>query len=759
MSSQQPADKGRIRYTNVPLFPADMPDSERLECLRAIGRRHELQFTDSFAELQRRLVLCDPVALLSAFSFYGDRAPAEDDEEGSEWWLLQHDIELLQALVLRHRPGEFKPSPLYPPDFIVLHLLLQGATESYGFRRLAKLDTSATMEDRQLTRAIETMRMHTEGIRNWGYPQQVFRIAKGIFAKLEDDIEAELGFRVASLVDMFLELVEEIRRRAIAHMEQLRPVWNAGTIEDALREYYEASPGMDGTPEVVGDTVAKRGASLADVKNMIVSHANLRLPSVYTLGIRDFTDAYPGPISGGSMTAILSAWSLSFGELADEDPEHLFLGNPVWTRPLVRLGEGQYLWPIPGLFLSFCLEMIERLVERSPRMLERYYVQRSKYLEEESCRLLASSIPSAQAHRGSLWTDPSDGKEYENDVLLVVDTHCLVVEAKGGRVGDAARRGAAESLGDALEELAVSPSEQARRFAEFLSRCPGVHTFPTRRGVVNSVDTSAVRVYGRLNVVQESVPVLAARWRDLAEAGFIPAAAPPTPTMPLADLEIVLHILGDPASVVHYIIRRGELEEHADICGDELDLLAFYLDSGFNIGEAEFNGTPLFLYGLSAQFDSYFMAEWTREDAPTIGRRLTPLWRDMLARLRQRSPTGWLDLAYHLLCVAYEDQVAFEAEFANSEKAVQSASSDSGCKDMVNLPNGPTQRRVAIVGLAYKGISARTRNERMGEAAKICLDRDAATEAVVIGRDVDAPAYPYSVIGLIRSERSEVAPE
>jgi hypothetical protein len=608
------------------------------------------------------------------------------------------------------------------------------------------------MEERQLIRLVETMRTHTEGIRNWGYPQQVFRITKGIFAKLEDDIEAEFGFRVANLIDMFLNLVEVVQGRANAHIEQLRPVWEADTIDAALREYYEAFPEMEGTPEEMAEMAEQRGASLAYVKGMIVSHGDLRLPSVYTLTASDFADAYPGSIEDEPLKAVLSAWSLGLGDLAVEDPEHLFLGNPVWTRPLIDLGEGRYLWPVPGLFLSFCLEMIERLFGRDQRMLERYYVQRSKYLEEETSRLLAASLPSAQVHRGSLWTDPSDGKEYENDVLLILDSHCVVVEAKGGRVGDAARRGGSLSLGDALEELVVAPAEQAQRFVEFLSRNPGQHSFQTRSGVVNSIDTTEVRVFGRLSVVLEALPVLAARWPDLTEAGFIPPSGPPTTTMTLADLELVLDVLDDPASVIHYFQRRTEFEEHAEVCGDELDLLAFYMDRGFNIGVAEFNGTPLFLYGLSPEFDAYFMGQWTGESAPKVERKLTPLWRDMLTKLQQKSPAGWLDLAYHLLCVAYEDQLGFEAELAKREEAVRATPSDPDCRNMVNLGNGPPQRRVAIVGLAYAGLDRAARNERMGEAAAVCMERDDAEEAVVIGRDVESTRYPYSVIALIRAE-------
>lgn len=752
MSTRQPDDESGIEYTGLPVFPPNLTDRERVECLREIGRQHDMKFVDCFTELRNRMMFCDPVVLLSAFSFYGNRPPGEGNGEGSKWWLLQHDLELLQGLLLQHRLAEFGRRHVLPQDFIIMRLLLQGATESSGFRRLATLDTSAKVEDRQLTRMRETMRMHTEGIRNWGYPQQVFRISKGIFAKLEDDIEAEFGFRVAGLIDMFLNIVKVIGGRANAHIQQLGPARDAETIDQAMKAYYKAFPEMEGSPEEVAEMARQKGASLAYVKRMITSHGDYRLPAIYTLAVSDFADAYPESIEAEPLKAVLSAWTLSFGELAGMDPEHLFLGNPVWTRPLIDLGEERFLWPVPGLFLSFCLEMIERLIARDKRMLERYYIQRSKYLEEETARLLAAALPTAQVFRGSLWTDPSGGKEHENDILLILDSHCIVVEAKGGRVGDAARRGASHSLGDAVDELVASPAEQAHRFAEFLSRNPGQHCFKTRRGVVNSVDTTNVRVYGRLNVVLEVLPVLAARWRDLAEVGFVPPTSPPTPTMTLADLELVLQILSDPASVIHYIQRRAQLEEHAEICGDELDLLAYYMRTGFNIGESEFNGTPLFLYGLSPGFDAYFMGEWTGETVPKPERRLTPLWRDFLSQLQRSSPEGWLDIAYHLLCVAYEDHVEFEAELERREKAVRTAPSDPNRKDMVNLCNGPPARRVSVVGLAYAGLDRDARNERMGAAASICLEHDDTEEAVVIGRDTGSSSYPYSVIALIRAD-------
>jgi hypothetical protein len=57
LSTEQPPNDGGIKYTGVQLFPPDMKDSERMECLRELGRQHDAQFTDSFGELRRRMML------------------------------------------------------------------------------------------------------------------------------------------------------------------------------------------------------------------------------------------------------------------------------------------------------------------------------------------------------------------------------------------------------------------------------------------------------------------------------------------------------------------------------------------------------------------------------------------------------------------------------------------------------------------------------------------------------------------------------
>jgi hypothetical protein len=78
------------------------------------------------------------------------------------------------------------------------------------------------------------------------------------------------------------------------------------------------------------------------------------------------------------------------------------------------------------------------------------------------------------------------------------------------------------------------------------------------------------------------------------------------PCMLLADLEIVFDILELTALKIHYLKRRSELEANMNYMADEMDLLGFYLLTGFNIGEAEFSNNRFQLTGMSKNIDDYY---------------------------------------------------------------------------------------------------------------------------------------------------------
>ena len=52
---------------------------------------------------------------------------------------------------------------------------------------------------------------------------------------------------------------------------------------------------------------------------------------------------------------------LKVGDLADFKFEHLFLGNPVWEKPVIQEGPGRYFCCLPQLFSAFAFHIFDRI--------------------------------------------------------------------------------------------------------------------------------------------------------------------------------------------------------------------------------------------------------------------------------------------------------------------------------------------------------------------------------------------------------------
>ena len=180
--------------------------------------------------------------------------------------------------------------------------------------------------------------------------------------------------------------------------------------------------------------------------------------------------------------------------------------------------------------------------------------------------------------------------------------------------------------------------------------------------------------------------------------------------MALTDLEIVFELLPGIHEKLHYLERRADFEANVDYAADEIDLLTFYLQTGFNIGEVEYDRqNSLHLYGMSKQLDNYFLRTATGRTVSKPRMNITRKWKEILTAMEQRQFRGWTEVGVCLLNVSFEDQQLFERRFSQLIKSVRSHWHDPAHENTLILANGPPQRRDAIVGYAYKRVSRERR--------------------------------------------------
>ena len=248
----------------------------------------------------------------------------------------------------------------------------------------------------------------------------------------------------------------------------------------------------------------------------------------------------------------------------------------------------------------------------------------------------------------------------------------------------------------------------------------------------------------------ESLPLFC-RSTDLKKAGLIPSDLEMSPTMSLADLEIIFEILEGSCEKLHYLVRRAEFEKNTDYIGNETDLLAFYLDTGFNIVNPDFTQKCLSLLSLSNIFDPFFMKELPESEIFKPKRKLTRWWRCIIQHVESRQSEHWSEVGCVLLNFNHDQQTKFEEQFKRIKKIVnkfwQLADHNNTC-----ILNETVPERGAVAGFAYKRMDREKRNQTMKNVVDKAMSISPVSRVVVIGVDVEQNDYPYSVVACHLSE-------
>ena len=308
-----------------------------------------------------------------------------------------------------------------------------------------------------------------------------------------------------------------------------------------------------------------------------------------------------------------------------------------------------------------------------------------------------------------MWTDGA-GNNGENDLTVVVDCVAIVVEAKSGLITPSARRGGPARFRQTVKELIEEPAGQAFGFIRLLKSQPGAHNFTTRRGEINKIDSSAIRYYIPLTVTLEQFGSVS-NLKDIIEAGITnKSISELASVINLTDLMVIFEILDLQSEKVHYLGRRREFDAHLRFHGDELDVLAFYLDQGFNIGEAEFSGQHRIMLSIaSKQLDPYFVGKDSGVSVPKPVLAMTEKWKAILQQLELGKSDHWLDQAGMLLNVPVDEQKKFQRQFEKLGQRVKRGRLEKP-HNWVILLTGPPERRFFFAVYPYLNIDRDLRN-------------------------------------------------
>jgi hypothetical protein len=175
---------------------------------------------------------------------------------------------------------------------------------------------------------------------------------------------------------------------------------------------------------------------------------------------------------------------------------------------------------------------------------------------------------------------------------------------------------------------------------------------------------------------------------------------------------------------------------------DELDLLGFYLQTGFNFGDTDFNNTFVQLYGVSEEIlDSYLTTKHLGEQNPKPLPRRTEWWQDIIDRIDNLKPLRWIEVSLTLLNVSFEDQIAFEKKINEVKDIVAKEWKQKNHTNYVSFYNKTAEE--LIIGYCYNNISIAERDNLISLISREVMEKIGLNKATVIGIDVYTKIYPY----------------
>lgn len=644
---------------------SDLPRIKRIEYVKEAATTAGNDFERGLRNFHAELLKHNPIHLLCQLSFYTLHStnPAPDEWKDPDRF-FQHHMEVLQGLLLKHPWDEYALERTDPQKTING---IKELSRLFAFKRGQTVSADMDKKAKRTFIMREAVRMHTQGVRNWSYPQFIFSISRKLMERMDEVCLKEYGIKASRCVDLIEDLIGLSEARLSAFINE-KGEWlrkrNKTEMFEAYRSLYPHCQWLSYSQKLVED----RTVSLKQLGQHLWICSDFMLPlSVFAVRPEHIETVSENEISAETAKTLLDLWSLGFGDVAVKD-EHLFMGNPVLQRPFINTSRDFYVLAIPGILLSFGLQIVEQLFN-SPESKLAYEKARAKFLEDELAALMDRCFPRGKLYRNSEWTSDKDGKIYENDCLLILDTAAFILEAKSGKVDPSARRGG-ERLDNNVKELIVDPSDQASRFADFLSRHKGILKLTTRDGKTNRIDTSRVKHFIPISVTLDDLTLpfdrdLIADYSDDAQNKLSPAFL-------LADLMIAMDLLESESMRAHYLIRRHEFNNRQiRFLGDEIDLLAVYMRARLLVKVPE--GYLYLGSGEAHPIDRYYSNQYEGMDIAKPVLPLTDRFKALLSTVDSKEDQyGWLDVGSALLDVTMKDQKKIEEQLRKLASKVRS---------------------------------------------------------------------------------------
>ncbi|MGR9159693.1 hypothetical protein [Rhizobium leguminosarum] len=717
---------------------------EEVAAAHAAGSIATDLFRQTLAKLVEETTAVDALEFLARAAFSVIIHGLNPSKPGHKSRLELFHLELIQALALSRHRAASDPKTDYPlVTERIIDLIGQNA-QAYQDQAKSKVSSDAAENRRQ--EMLNLIQRWTLAVRGPRQGFQTRQYASELAMSVNGSFRHHYGCDATEVVAALSAIIDICESRVQAHLEDMRAWMTRKNSGKAMLEAFIRN--LEPNEQV---EISSRAAMLLhDQKQLFALLWNIneqRWMSLFRFSNTEVVAAAPIE-QRPPIIAVLSKLSLDFGEVTVADLQHLHLDNSVQRKPLIKLDDSSFFCVGPQILGIHLAEIVESLCAKAPKLKKAAEKARADWLEARLSAAVRKYLPHADVREQVKWTDDGGVTTWESDLVAIVDKTVLIFEAKSAKITAAARRGALRSLKDAMNELIVAPSEQSLRLKQRIMGRSGTLSFTTRQGPL-TIHAQEVRDIVRVNIVQDAVGPLSSHWPQLKQVGLVPEDADIAPTMSVFDIETVLEMVPREVERCHYLSRRAELERNATYTADELDLLALYSKTRFNIGEDEYDGSHHAWYGLSTTL------KYVRDD--NRGVRLssqsaatTEFWAKLLASLEKRRPDGWTRFGHRLLNVDITQQRQIEKLM---KKGMRKTSGNPHLFFHTGITFGAS-KKIQTIAVA---VGAPVQPEQFDRNLRTCsgsaLEQGGQDDVLVLYWFMPRTSEPYDFIGVFNRRR------
>lgn len=723
----------------------DMTFEERVAEVKNIGKNAAADFARKFAGLNQWFTEYDAIYLLSFCKNYFICSEEGRDEEAEQGYLEFpfHYLEILQAFALA-QPRSYAGKPLFDDVY-----RFKETMREIGKLSLWKMfdlpENVSTIEQINAYRIRIEMMSHTTAVRNWAYHHQMTRVTRDLAEKIKVEFKQVHNFCPVAFLELLEALADMVETKLNAHLNKIRAALSRQTHIELMEEYERQFPDVKVADRRQKENIWERsGKNLENVRAISLAHSDLYLDKIFSFNLDEIEIIARDFFTREQLTNLFDKLSYSFGDLKDTNQEHIILSNPVHQKPFIKIGEGEYFTSLWGILTHLSINLLENFVAENENLRTQYNKRKGEYLEDQVHELVEKGFPNAAIYKGCKW-ELSDDKQYETDSIIVLGSFILIIEAKSGSVTPAARRAAPDRLKKTLEQLIEEPSDQALRLIQYMKDNSSIILDSENKGRI-TIDTTTLKYFIPLGVTLSHFGVLSTNLKLLIEGELLNKKIYQlAPSISLTDLQLVFDFLPLETSKLHYLQRRRELELYMEYIADEMDLLAFYLDTGFNLGKSEYSKEYKFnLILKSKELDPYIIntAQGLVTQKPESN--VTQWWKDILNRLAEQRPPTWLETSYILLNFMKEEQEKLEAALKALVREILAGKMEHKHNWIIGATSNENRKFITIA-YPYLSKHRKERNAMMEDIISNNYD-DKIKGIVVMAINIEKAHYPYSVL-------------